>query len=89
MISIYIYNVIVLSIFLSHIKERQKCERKEQELTILFTKIPNKKQFFHNGIFICNKIYFIIEQQIAWHFVHYSEYLYYPSPSPLLCNSND
>ena len=41
MIPIYIYNVIVLSIFLSHIKERQKCERKEQELTILFTKIPN------------------------------------------------
>ena len=32
-----------------------------------------------------NKRYFIIDQQIARHFVHFSEYIYHP----LLCNSNN
>ena len=33
------------------------------------------------------KRYFIIDQQIARHFVHYSEYHY--NPPSLLCNSNN
>ena len=51
-------------------------------IIVLLTKMSRKNE--NAGV---NKRYFIIDQQIAQHFGHYSECLY--NPLSLLCNSNN